>query len=159
MIVACLVAIGIAVINGFLYRFGGSSKEEGAEKYPWVPAWMFQTKTRDVGIALTTTGFYLGFMPSDWWAYLICFAGTWGALTTYWDNVFGYDNFFAHGFMIGLAKFGLAIASGAWIWFGVQCVALAIMMGVLSALATDVDVEEIGRGSSTGLVLPLMLIG
>jgi hypothetical protein len=67
-----------------------------------------------------------------------------GAISTYHDYI-GYDNFWLHGFVIGLATFPYAIASGHWWMFGV-CVALyTVWMGFWSKVI-DLDwLEEFGR--------------
>jgi hypothetical protein len=147
------------VLNAFLYRFGGCSKEEGKLKYPWVPEALFNTKTRDVGVSLVTVAWMAFCYPSvAWFIYLITFGATWGMLTTYWDFLFGFDNYWFHGFMIGVAKLGFAIFTGMWIGFAVHCITLALAMGGISAVSGNVDVEELGRGAAAGLTLPLMLI-
>ena len=153
-----LVAIA-AIVNAFLYRFGGCSIAEGNQKYPWVPSWMFNSKTRDVGVSLVTLGWLAACYPTvAVWAYPVTFGASWGSLSTYWDFLFGFDNFWMHGFMIGLAKFSFAICTGMWIGFAIHCVVLALAMGMVSAFSGNVDVEELGRGAATGATLPLMLI-
>lgn len=148
-----------SVINAFLYRFGGCSKEEGKEKYPWAPEWMFASWVRDCGISLITLAWMAICYPMvAAWAYPVTFGASWGAFSTYWDFLFGYDNYWFHGFMIGLAKFSFAICTGMWIGFGIHCIVLALAMGLVSALSGNVDVEELGRGAATGATLPLMLI-
>ena len=84
---------------------------------------------------------------------------TYAALTTYWDEVFGYDNHFAHGLGVGLAGILLPIFGGvSWLGFGIQVVVITVFMGLISILSTDADVEEYGRGSSVLWTQPLMLI-
>jgi len=148
------------VINALCYRFGGCSKEEGKLKYPWVPSWMFNSKTRDVGVSLITVGWMALCYPAvDWFCYVTTFGASWGALSTYWDFLFEFDNYWFHGFMIGVAKIGFAIATGMWFGFAIHILFLALAMGAVSALSGDVDVEELGRGAATGVTLPLMLLG
>ena len=154
-----ILAAVATVINALCYRFGGCSKSEGAVKYPWVPVWMFNSKTRDIGVSLVTVIWMAICYPHvAWYIYLITFGVSWGALSTYWDWLFGFDNFWFYGFMIGVAKLGFAIVTGMWVGFAVHCIALALVMGIISALSGNVDVEELGRGASTGATLPLMML-
>jgi len=154
-----ILAAVAMVINAFLYRFGGCSVAEGNQKYPWVPSWMFNSKTRDCGVSLITVAWMALCYPAvAWFIYVITFGASWGMLSTYWDFLFGYDNFWFHGFMIGVAKLGFAIVTGMWLGFAIHCVVLALAMGTVSALSGNVDVEELGRGAATGLTLPLMML-
>ena len=154
-----LATILATILNAFLYRFGGCSKEEGKIKYPWVPEWMFNSKTRDIGVSLVSVGWMALCYPTvAWWIYLITFGAMWGMLSTYWDWLFGFDNYWFHGFMIGVAKVGFPIMTGLWTGFGIHCIVLAILMGGISAISGSVDVEELGRGASSGATLPLLII-
>jgi hypothetical protein len=77
---------------------------------------------------------------------LLTFGLSFAALTTYWDWLFGYDNFYFNGFMCGLAAIPL-------LWAGVSVGNLAIRlitstlgMGLWSKwVGSDVQ-EEFGRG-------------
>lgn len=155
-----IILAGLTILSGLLYRMGGAG-DEGRKAFPWLPSWAFNTKARDVGCALCcTAGMFtilIGFM-FPWWAHLLAFLFLFGALTTYWDFLFGWDNHWMHGFMCALAYFPYAIVSGMWISFGVRCIACAILMGLISGLSGNDNVEEIGRGSLLVLTLPLMLI-
>jgi hypothetical protein len=104
----------------------------------------------------------LGFYPTvQWYNHLIAFGLMFGALTTYWDSFppnKGKDNFWMHGFFIGLAYVPYAISTGDfWGWVIRACV-LAILMGGWCAYFGNVDVEEYGRGAFIGLTLPLLLL-
>ena len=79
-----------------------------------------------------------------------------GALTTYWDFVFGYDNFFAHGFMCGLAAAPL-IFYGEPLALGIRLVILSLGMGVWSLIVGKDWLEEGGRGALLPLTLALVL--
>jgi len=152
------------LLNAFLYRIGGLSKEDAKKKFPWYPQALVNTKARDIGIALTTIAWLLLCHPvMPWFIYLITFGVTFAALTTYWDSLFGEDNFFFHGLVIGLAKLGCVIITGHWIGFIVHTLVLAVGMWLVSVMivdwAEDADFEECGRGAMTALAMPLMLIG
>lgn len=159
ILLAIVLALLISIINAFLYRFGGISKEQGKNKYPWVPEWCFNSKARDVGISLTTLVWLVIFYPKvDWYVYLVTFGLTWASLSTYWDQLFNKDNFWFHGFGVGLAKVLFPISTGLWVGFITHCFLSAILMGSISAISKDDDVEELGRGSIIGLTLLNLLI-
>lgn len=149
------------ILSAFLYRLGGLSKEEGKSKFPWLPLWIFNTKTRDIGCSVISVLwmflFYCDYFP--WWIYLISFGATWGALTTYWDFIFGEDNFFAHGAMIAAALFPFIILNGFWVGFVIRIVTLSLFMGIWCKIFGNADIEEYGRGGAIAATLPLMLIG
>lgn len=153
------LTIVFTILSAFFYRCGGISKAEGAIKYPWCPIWLFNGKTRDVGCSLLAIAWMLVcYEMSVWWAYVISFGVCWGALTTYWDWLFGEDNFFAHGFGIALAFLPFAIVSGLWVGFVIRLVVLPLAMGFWCLLFGNDDVEEYGRGALIISTLPLMLI-
>jgi hypothetical protein len=81
-----------------------------------------------------------------------------GALTTYFDEIFGYDNFYAHGAAIAAAYIPYAIVSGLWIGCIARIVILALAMGIWCKYFSNDDVEEYGRGAFIALSLPLLLI-
>lgn len=124
------------IVSGILYRLGGIGKP-------------FNTKFRDAGcpsVLLILTWLVFGFSWSYWWLYLIAFGLSWGALTTYWDNLFGYDNFWFHGFMCGVAGIPLIWCGVPW-WIVVSRIAIcAVGMGLWSKLIGWDDLEEFGRG-------------
>lgn len=168
MLIAVVTIVAI-ILSAILYRLGGMSQQE-AQKYPpwkWFPSWAVNTKARDAGcsaISMAWFGILFDFPAGTnlWFvalAYLVGFAGTWAALTTYWDGLFGYDNFYMHGFMIGFAKILFAVFSGMWLGWLIQCVISAILMGLVSAFSTNDYVEECGRGASMPISqLPMLFI-
>jgi FtsH-binding integral membrane protein len=95
-----------------------------------------------LGLVIALFGLKMAF----WWAYAICFGLSWAVLTTYWDFLFKYDNFYAHGLGCGLAGIPL-------IWVGVplhyiliRIVICSVGMGLWSKwIGNDVS-EEMGRG-------------
>ena len=93
----------------------------------------------------------------DWWVHAISFVAMFGALTTYWDRIFGYDNYYAHGFCVSLAYIPYAIATGNWLGFLIRLTVVALFMGMwCDGFKNDV-VEEAGRGGIIALTLPLII--
>lgn len=159
MLALVIVTAIASVVSALFYRWGGLSKEEAAQNWPWVPQWLINSKTRDVGCSLLTVGWMLLFYPTvDWWCYLVAFGISWGMLTTYWDFLFGYDNFYAHGFGVALALLPFAILTGMWIGFAIRLVVLSLAMGIWSQQTGNADAEELGRGAVIVLSLPLALV-
>ncbi len=149
----------LAVLSGFLYRLGGLSKEQARQQIPWCPLWIINSKTRDVGCSLLAVLWMILFHPHvHWYVHLIYFGLMWGALSTYWDFLNGKDNFWLHGFGVGVAFIFYAIATGDWIGFSVRCLALAILMGAWCAIFKNDWIEEYGRGAFVIATLPILLI-
>jgi hypothetical protein len=155
------ILTGLAtIISALLYRLGGLGAD-GKVRFPFIPKWMFDTKVRDAGCSLVATAWMYQYYPvhiQDWYIYAISFFLMWGALTTYWDKLFGYDNFWAHGFAIAFAFLPYAIYTGEWIGFIVRCAALTVLCGGISKFSGNDDVEELGRGGSIALTLPLFFL-
>lgn len=155
---ALYALIVIEAINALLYRFGGCSKEEGKDKFPMLPAWVFQRWIRGGGCSLLSIVWMFLFTETvPWYVYPVSFGMMWGAVSTYYDTVFGYDNFWAHGFGIGFSYILFAIFTGHWVAFIVRIAIATIFCGVSSMISTDVDVEECGRGATTALALTPMV--
>jgi len=160
MIFKIISLIVLTMLSGLLYRLGGWG-DPGRKNYPKLPTWLFNTKARDLGCPLCAFLGMLFFVEMSWWmalAHFLSFGILFGALTTYWDFLFEFDNHWVHGFMCGLAYFPYAIVSGHWVGFGVRCVVVAIAMGLISTQSSDDVVEEVGRGASLIPTLPLMLL-
>jgi hypothetical protein len=169
LIIATLVAI---VAGAFFYRIGGMSKEEAKKKFPWWPQSLVRSWVRDCFCSLISTAWMVAFFPKDfgsvwyWVAVAITWGWTWGMLTTYWDGLFGYDNYFMHGGMIALAALPFPLyfqivggtTAGMWVGFGIRIVVTAGVMGLICLLTDKVDIEECGRGATQQAFLPFMVV-
>ena len=91
------------------------------------------------------------------WIHAISFLLCFGALTTYWDKIFKYDNFYMHGLMIGLAYMPYAIYLN-WHMIVFRAIIMAVFMGIWCQLFENDIVEDVGRGSIITLTLPLLLL-
>jgi len=139
--------IGLSILNGVLYRRGGTSKG---------------TKWRDLGCPLVTYGYLLTLWHpvtlQGWGLLLLAFGLTFGALTTYFDSIFGYDNFYAHGFATGIACLPLFwVGIPLWLILA-RSLILALFMGLWSRFWGWDEMEEWGRGASIILTIPILLI-
>ncbi len=129
-----------SVGSAILYRLGGMTG--------------FNTKLRDLGCA--TVGFLVMFLVfgfnCQWYTHLISFLLLFGALTTYWDKIFKYDNFYFHGFMIAFAYLPYAIELGLWLPFVIRCLVCAVAMGGINYIVNKDAwnyrdwIEELSRG-------------
>lgn len=143
-----LIAI-FSIIGAILYRMGGAKG--------------FNTKIRDLGV--TTVFIALLTLLNGWsWWYILCFVLMFGSLTTYWDFLFGQDNFYCHGFVIGIACFPLIWAGVAWWLILIRALVLAGGMGAVNKYVnkwgwkhTDI-VEECFRGALIIISVPLLFL-
>ena len=119
------------VASGVLYRMGGKGKP-------------FNTKHRDLGcptVLLLLTWLLFGF---SWWFFL-AFGLAFADLTTYWDFLFGYDNYYAHGFFCGLAGLPLMVVV-PWPILVARLIICTVGMGLWSKAIKNAVLEETGRG-------------
>ena len=136
----------VSIVSAILYRLGGIGKP-------------FNTKIRDMGIPTVCLIWMIFKYPSvAWYWHLLSWGAMFGALTTYWDSLLGYDNFYLHGFMIGFAYLFYAIGSRLWLWFILRAVILGVGMGLWCKFYKKDWVEEGGRGAMIGLSLPLLTL-
>ena len=129
ILIACL-------FSGIAYRLGGTSKG---------------TKWRDLGCPLVLIGLlllngYIKLTVVNLIALFLTFGLSFGALTTYYDWLFGYDNYYAHGLGCGLAGIPL-IWAGVPLWLILtRTMVCTVGMGLWSKYTKNDVVEEIGRG-------------
>jgi hypothetical protein len=149
-----ILLILLTACSAILYRCGGASKEEGHEDFPFLPSWFLNTKARDVGCSLCTTlaaalAFAAFGVSVPWWSHILAFGTLWGMLTTYWDFGFGFDNYWFHGFMCGMAAIWYCIFGDLLWWIvGARAVYIALFMGIWCIIFQNDVIEECGRGSS-----------
>lgn len=137
------IKILLIIASAILYRLGGMGG-----------AWWKNTKVRDWGCpTIGVIWMLLFYHPVAWWVHVVSWLAMWGALSTYWDRVFGYDNFYMHGAIIGLAY----ILYGAWIALIIRIIVLALTMGGLNWFVNKYKIkyrdwiEEFFRGGITTL--------
>ena len=154
----------LSLLSMICYRLGGMG-DDGRKKFPKLPKWFFNTKARDIGCGLCViASFYaLGLLQGIilWKAILctvLCIPLHLGALSTYFDFINGEDNFWLHGFVCGLAIFPLIIITGLWWQFALRSFVLAILMGGISALSGNDNVEEFSRGGVLPFTMLLLIL-
>lgn len=146
-----LQIIGLSCLSGFFYRAGGTGGK-----------WYLNTKVRDLGCPLATySALLLFWYPANWFGWLMLFLAfglTFGALTTYFDWLFGYDNFYMHGFILGLAALPLAWVGITWWIILIRAILLGIAIGMWSKLIKWDVIEEWGRGFLLTISILLFLL-
>ena len=152
----------MALASAYCYRVGGMSYEE-AQKYSWtkwLPKWCVKSWFRDyLCMLITLTWCFIHLTPVAWWRYLIMAILFKLAISTYWDDsklnwMKGKDNFYMHGFGIGLSLLPIALS---W-WTPLYAIILGGSMGLICDITSDVNVEELSRGSLIILAIPLLLL-
>jgi len=127
-----IVILAAAVLAGILGRCGGAEKKAPDDGWNWLR----NTHTRDKGIAAIFTALMVWMTIKDFnWlylgAYIIGFLALMGALTTYLDEVFGYDNYWAAGALVGFSAVLYPGVSGHWIGFVLRMGLLVLIWGLL----------------------------
>lgn len=156
------LTIGIlaCVISAILYQAGGMGKEL-TEKPKWIPVWLRRSWVRDWLVPACVSFMLLSFWwPSSllsWGLLLLSYILCGLALSTYYDTVFGFDNYWFHGFMIGLAAFPLFWGGIAWWLILSRAILLGALVGGWSTLIKVDWIEEMGRGLLITGTVPFFL--
>jgi hypothetical protein len=108
----------------------------------------YNTKYRDLGcpaVLLALVFVTYGLHLEHWWKYLLCFGLSFASLTTYWDWLFKKDNFYMHGFAIGVSGLTL-IGVVPYPILLARLVICTVGMGLWSKWVGNDVLEECGRG-------------
>jgi len=143
------------VLSGILYRLGGAGqlkKDDG---------WNFARRSfvRDwlIPIPVIITLWQLFGLDSRWYLYLILWGLMGLALSTYYDPIFKYDNFFAHGAGVGLSIFPLFWTGVYWQLILIYTTLMCLGMGIIShKLKKTPVVKELCRGFLIVLLLIIL---
>lgn len=126
MIIKIIITLLGTTLSATLGRMGGA---EG-----------YHTLYRDIGCSILSILMFIlwfGFKPDYWYLYVISFGLHWGAFSTYYDTIFGFDNFWFSGFMTGLALFPLLFIEKMLPFFIIRALVLAILWGVFNKCLPD----------------------
>lgn len=104
-----------------------------------------ETKLRDLGIPTVVVALLILLGVRSPIALFLSFGLMFGALTTYWDFLFGEDNFFMHGFAIGLSLIPVAYTTNHWIGLLCSVTLITLWQGIWSKLISWDVLEEFGR--------------
>jgi hypothetical protein len=129
-----IILLLLSILCGVLGRLGGRAKDG-----IWYD-FLSNTKARDIGCSLMVLSSLLivfGFHLNLWWVYLLLILLHLGAFSTYYDTIFGYDNLWFSGFMVGLALLPFAWFGIAWWLILIRAILLAIIWGCLNKYLPD----------------------
>ena len=132
--ISILIIVLLSVICAIFGRAGGMDKSPTALP-TWIPVWLRQSWVRDW---LCPMCVYILFFPFNnpismdivWW--LVAYGFTGLSLTTYWDNMFSYDNLYFSGFMVGFSAMFLIGLGVAWWILLIRAIVLAGVWGGLN---------------------------
>jgi len=117
-----LLILGLSILSGIFGRMGGA---EG-----------YNTLYRDILCSLISVIVFcicFGFNQCHWVLYLIVFGLQWAALSTYYDKLFKFDNFWFSGFMMGLTLLPfIFIYKTILLFIIIRALLLAIIWGLLN---------------------------
>lgn len=130
-----LLILILSVISAVFYRMGGSGRFHRLWRILGVPA-----------LTIVAVWACFGVKMAYWWVYLLSFGLMCAAISTYFDFLFGYDNFWFHGLMLGAAAFPIAYTTGHWLGFILRCAILSVFMGLWCKFWKWDIAEETGRG-------------
>ena len=152
-----LVILLATIASSILYRAGGLAKD--STECPWIPKWMRKSWARDwliPMVCLIAIWLTCHIKITLWW--LLFYGLTGASLTTYLDSIFGFDNFWAAGFLVGISTFPLIFCGLHWYMVLARALVLAVLWGGWCAIFKNATVEELGRGAFITLTIPLLLI-
>ena len=142
----------LSTVSSIAYRAGGLDKDT---KY-WIPVWLRHSWVRDWLCPLCFGALFIpNLVASFSWFHLgmfLCYYGFCGiSLSTYYDELFGYDNLWFSGFTVGMAGLFLWWAF-PWYYLLARAILLAVIWGGLNvwinshAIPHSDDIEEHLRG-------------
>jgi len=144
ILILLIIACALSMV---LYRAGGMGDNPKA-KPEWIPKWLRFDKARDAFcplVLLVVVLLVYGINLKHWLAYLIFYAASWGALSTYWDFT-GKDNFYLHGLGCSLATAPLYWVGVPWWILLIHAIICTVGMGLWSSVIDTDYIEEEGRG-------------
>lgn len=164
LIKLCITLL-VSLCSAFCYHAGGlgSTSNEEQNEDTWVPLFMRKSWVRDWLCPLfSLTVLFIWWQPNIWYGYLLSIPayGLMGAaLSTYWDFLFNnVDNFFIHGFFVGLSFFPFYFVGMHWWAILINAIASAILMGWLCARTKSATLEEMGRGLISSITRALLVL-
>lgn len=132
----------LSIISAILYRAGGMAKEQ---KH-WIPVWMRHSWVRDYLCPVCALLPVVLVYPS-WWI-ILAYGLSVASLSTYWDRLFGYDNYAFSGFICGIAFFPLLFCGVGWVYLMLRALVLYATWGLICHFSDNDFVEEYSRGFS-----------
>ena len=147
-----LTIILTSIICSIFYRAGGMSRL----KKHWIPVWLRKSGFRDWGCPLC---FLLPtlFIHVSWWL-LLAYILSGLALTTYWDDLNGQDNFWIAGLVCGIAGIPLFFYGFPILPILIRAVVLCVSWGLIAKLSSNDFFEEYSRGFMLSITMLFLLM-
>ena len=149
MIIKILLTVIFSCLSGLFYRFGGMDKP-------------FKSWMRDWVVPIFSLGtLFILWQPNIWWGYLLSipvYVLMALALSTYWDWLFNEDNFFIHGFFVGVSFFPFCFVGLHWYAVLINAVISGLLMWWLCIRTGNVFKEEFGRGFIAAIIRVLLVL-
>lgn len=140
-----MIIILLSILSALFYRCGGLAKDT---KH-WIPVWLRQSWVRDWLCPFCVLFPLFLHHPSPW--FILAYAALGGALTTYWDWLFKFDNYWFSGFMCGVAGWVLTLAGFDYVHLVIRAIVICVLWGGWCALVKNDFKEEYGRGFILGM--------
>jgi len=144
----------LSCLSACAYRAGGLGQDSQEKWSAWIPKWLRHSWVRDWLCPMCILIMWFpGWNNYIWW-WLGAYGATGGFLSTYWDFLWGWDNYWWSGFFVGLAALFLIGLGVAWWLLLIRAFVVAVLWGGICALTADADIEEYSRG----FVLPITML-
>jgi hypothetical protein len=154
-----------------LYRAGGAGKKEKDDGFnflrrSWVRDWVIPP------VGILALWLLKGVHWNYWWSYLLIWPLMGGALSLYWDDtdnkildkicrminwMYPVDNFYVHGFMIGLATSPLLRVGIHWWVILIYAITLSLAMGIISHRIKKFDAVKKEKGRGLAIIFLLLI--
>jgi hypothetical protein len=173
MFIKILLTLLSISLSGFFYRCGGlgSITEEEKKEEKWIPLFLRQSWIRDwVLPAFSLIILFTWWKPDSNYGYLLSIPSyglMGGTLSTYWDKLTKlwrgdeseyWENWFLHGFFVGLSFFPFIFAGIAWYNVLINALFSGLLMMWISERTGKATLEEFGRGGISAGTRLLLLI-
>lgn len=149
LVVKIIIGLLACVASAICMRAGGMAKNPDTNP-KWIPMWMRESWVRDWICPLFVYGSLLLFWQPDVWygwiLLIVCYPLLAASLSTYWDFLFGYDNYYFSGFVAGISCFLLAFCGIPWWVILIRGIFMAVSWGLWCKFQTNDVKSEMGRG-------------
>lgn len=153
MVIKIILFILLCLASAMLYRAGGAGKKKKDDGFnfirrSWVRDWVIPP------VAILALWLLKGVHWNYWWSYLLVWPLMGGALSTYWDKIFGYDNMYAHGAGVGMAALSLLWVMHWWAIL-IYAAVVSVSMGLISH---QIKLHAVKREKGRGAIIILALL-
>lgn len=152
-----ILILPLSALSAIMGRAGGEGHGVN-DKPTWIPMWLRQRFVRPLGCSVCALLPLFIIHPSLW--FILAMGLLYGALSLYWDELFGFDNMWFSGFMCGIAGFALVTLFPWWLIL-IRAFVLAILWGGINLICNHNNwsdgTEEMSRYGILALTTMIML--